>query len=237
MKHSIAGAELKRFRKSIGLTQREFIQVVNVSEGNLRNFETGAEEVPQFVHKTLLEVYGLDLATEQEINPANNLKLFRIEHDFSYQRMAEILGLSVEQYSRIEHGKEPVPLDAIERFADSFPEVQPDWWAYNKGPRGNLSAGGKAGSALKVEAILDFLKQELKLSTDTALAQVFDIATSSLWNWRSRNNMDYEKVIVVCLAHGIDLNQCFASMHTAAPVKVLTIEERLLIIEKHLGLK
>lgn len=57
-----------------------------------------------------------------------------------------------------------------------------------------------------VNDILTRLKSALNIKSDAELAEVLNIKTNVLGNWKSRNSLDHGAIIRVCEERGIDLN-------------------------------
>ncbi len=57
--------------------------------------------------------------------------------------------------------------------------------------------------------IIDRLKKNLKVETDTRLAEILNIKPNTISSWKKRNTLDYSKIIDKCVALNIDLNLIF----------------------------
>ena len=57
---------------------------------------------------------------------------------------------------------------------------------------------------LDVDLIINRLKESLKISSDTELAEKLGVGKSTISNWRKRNTIDYAIIFTLC--EHIDLN-------------------------------
>lgn len=57
--------------------------------------------------------------------------------------------------------------------------------------------------------IINKLKKNLKISTDTKLSEILNIKPNTISSWKKRNTLDYSKIIDKCIELNIDLNVIF----------------------------
>lgn len=57
--------------------------------------------------------------------------------------------------------------------------------------------------------IIDRLKKNLKVETDTRLSEILSIKPNTISSWKKRNTLDYSKIIDKCMELNIDLNLIF----------------------------
>ncbi|RAV27460.1 helix-turn-helix domain-containing protein [Sinomicrobium soli] len=63
--------------------------------------------------------------------------------------------------------------------------------------------------AVKVENVLRKIKDFLSLKTDIELAVLLGVKPNTIATWKSRNSMDYQRVIDICREYRIDINELF----------------------------
>lgn len=62
-----------------------------------------------------------------------------------------------------------------------------------------------------IDSIIKKLKQSLGLKTDLELANVLHVKPNTVSSWKSRQTLQYEKIILLCKDNKIDLNELFLS--------------------------
>ncbi len=80
--------------------------------------------------------------------------------------------------------------------------------------------------------IIDRLKQNLKVQTDTRLSEILNIKPNTISSWKKRNTLDYSKIIEKCIELNIDLNQIFNEDNSnSTPGKLTPIVSKDLIYQ------
>ena len=62
---------------------------------------------------------------------------------------------------------------------------------------------------LNTNEVLAKLKRLLGIKTDLQLANMFGVKPNTISTWKSRDTMQYSKIILLCKEHKIDLNELF----------------------------
>lgn len=136
--------KLKVLRKKQGLTQQEIADLVHVNRVTYTNWEKGKRE-PSFEKLSMLACIfdaSIDylLSENLEISKESYLKLkeekknlfsvrlkeLRLQHGFSQEELAEIIGIKQNSYSDWENGKCKPNYEKLEKIADFF-GVSLDW--------------------------------------------------------------------------------------------------------------
>lgn len=136
--------KLKVLRKKQGLTQKSLSNMLNISQSAYAHWEQGMRE-PNFEKLSMLACIfnaSIDylLSENLEISKESYLKLkeekknlfsvrlkeLRLQHGFSQQELAEILGIKRNTYSDWENGKCKPNYEKLEKIADFF-GVSLDW--------------------------------------------------------------------------------------------------------------
>ncbi|MGL4582498.1 MAG: LexA family transcriptional regulator [Flavobacterium sp.] len=61
------------------------------------------------------------------------------------------------------------------------------------------------------ESVIKKLKQLLGIKTDLELANILEVKPNTVSSWKSRETLQYEKIMNLCKEHKIDLNELFFS--------------------------
>lgn len=136
--------KLKVLRKKKGLTQKSLSNILNISQSAYAHWEQGMRE-PNFEKLSMLAcIFNVSidylLSENLEISKESYLKLkeekknlfsvrlkeLRLQHGFSQQELAEILGIKRNTYSDWENGKCKPNYEKLEKIADFF-GVSLDW--------------------------------------------------------------------------------------------------------------
>ena len=136
--------KLKVLRKKKGLTQKSLSNILNISQSAYAHWEQGMRE-PNFEKLSMLACIfdvSIDylLSENLEISKESYLKLkeekknlfsarlkeLRLQHGFSQQEIAELLGVKRNTYSDWENGKCKPNYEKLEKIADFF-GVSLDW--------------------------------------------------------------------------------------------------------------
>lgn len=136
--------KLKVLRKKQGLTQKSLSNMLNISQSAYAHWEQGMRE-PNFEKLSMLACIfdaSIDylLSENLEISKESYLKLkeekknlfsvrlkeLRLQHGFSQQEIAELLGVKRNTYSDWENGKCKPNYEKLEKIADFF-GVSLDW--------------------------------------------------------------------------------------------------------------
>jgi len=80
--------------------------------------------------------------------------------------------------------------------------------------------------------IINRLKQNLKVQTDTRLSEILNIKPNTISSWKKRNTLDYSKIIEKCIELNIDLNQIFNENNSnSTPGKLTPIVSKDMIYQ------
>lgn len=60
-----------------------------------------------------------------------------------------------------------------------------------------------------IKKVLKTLKHKLKIKTDKELSGIFGVKPNTVSSWKTRNTIDYERLIAICRNHNLDLNELF----------------------------
>ncbi|WP_170164540.1 LexA family transcriptional regulator [Sinomicrobium pectinilyticum] len=80
--------------------------------------------------------------------------------------------------------------------------------------------------------ILDKLKKHLQIKTNIDLANILDVKPNTISTWKKRNSMDYELIVSVCEAYGIDLNEVFYDGNTVMEVEKNNYNKNISVVTR-----
>lgn len=88
---------------------------------------------------------------------------------------------------------------------------------------------------LHTKDIIKRLKQLLGYKTDLELAKLLEVKPNTISSWKTRNTLQFEKVIEICKQHRIDLNELFLTNPNAVfnvdlenrRVKIISVDHHM----------
>jgi len=144
--------QLKKLRKSLGLTQQQFADKVKISRSLLSQIEGGrsgltldrALEICQIINISIDELTGITIAANHKSSilqlaatpttttmgtPNDRLKQFRTEMHMSQKDFASKMGLQPSYYTEFESGKRPITVRIVETVKKLY-NLSADWVLY-----------------------------------------------------------------------------------------------------------
>ncbi|RFS22812.1 XRE family transcriptional regulator [Chitinophaga silvatica] len=92
MKHSYNKRVILPIRKAMELTQREMSNLLGISIGSFRNYESGRSRGSEFFYQRMMEVFGIDLRQHPDLNKIVFCNAQRVKSEvYRYLNTLEII--------------------------------------------------------------------------------------------------------------------------------------------------